>query len=76
MPVEGVLVEVVSCDALDRSCTPVQAATTDPNGFYRLSEFPGSEARYLWLSKKGYRADELSVTITTDTRLDLELLRQ
>jgi len=28
------------------------------------------------VSKKGYRADELSVTITTDTRLDIELVRQ
>ena len=56
--------------------TPVQASTTDSNGFYSLSEFPGSQGRYLWVSKKGYRADELSVTITTDTRLDLELQRQ
>jgi hypothetical protein len=73
VPVEGVLVEEVLCNPL---CTnPVQTATTDPNGFYRLSEFPAGQARFLWLSKKGYRADELSVTITTDTRLDLELLR-
>ena len=71
VPVEGVLVEVI-CD-----CTSaVQAATTDATGVYRLSEFLGRQARYLWLSKKGYRADEISVTITTDTRLDIELVRQ
>jgi hypothetical protein len=74
VPVEGVLVEEVSCDP---RCTNFgQTATTDPKGFYRLSEFPASQARFLWLSKKGYRADELSVTITTDTRLDIELVRQ
>ena len=76
VPIEGVLVEVVSCDAHDRACAPVQSATTDPNGSYRLPEFPASQARWVWLSKNGYRADELSVTITTDTRLDVDLARQ
>ena len=74
VPVEGVLVEEVECN---RQCAiAAQAATTDSKGFYRLSEFPASQARYLWVSKKGYRADEISLTIATDTRLDIELVRQ
>ena len=56
--------------------SPVKTATTDATGLYRLSEFPAGQARYLWLSKKGYRADEISVTIAADTRLDIELVRR
>jgi hypothetical protein len=75
--VEGVLVEDVSCDPLHISCADVvQTATTDLNGFYRLSGLSGSQVHFLWLSKEGYRADEQSATFATDTRLDIELVRQ
>ena len=77
LPVEGALVEDVSCDPLHTSCSNVvQTATTDLNGFYRLSGLSGSQVHFLWLSKEGYRAGEQFATFVTDTRLDIELVRQ
>jgi hypothetical protein len=77
VPVEGVLVEDVSCDPPHSSCSNVaQTATTDLNGFYRLSGLPTSQVHYLWLSKQGYRAGEEAATFSADTGLDIELVRQ
>jgi hypothetical protein len=74
VPVAGVLVEEVLCDA---ACAkPSQTVTTDANGSYRMSEFPARQARWVWLSKKGYKADEFLVTVTEDTRLDIDLVKQ
>ena len=85
VPVEGVLVEELSCDAGYHVCSQVvHTAMTDLNGSYFLAGLSASQTHFLWVSKKGYRAEASpncegcfrSVTIDADTRLDIELVRQ
>jgi len=85
VPVEGATVEELACDAGYNVCSHVShTATTDLNGFYRLSELSTNQTHFLWVFKTGYRADELphcegcfgSVTITADTKLDIDVVRQ
>jgi hypothetical protein len=88
VPIEGVLVEEWSCDVAHGGCTINRTVTaqTDANGYYSLPGlYPGKD-NFLWLTKPGFRIDvqtspgcELcyrSVTITSDTRLDIELARE
>lgn len=62
-PVEGVLIEEMSCHAddsgYDRGCRTYifEKATTDKNGFYSLAGLYSGKNNYVWVSKAGYQAD-------------------
>ena len=87
VPIDGVRVFEQPCDTIYHRCDGdlAQWATTDTNGFYRLS-LSGGQTHFFWVSKDGYRHDEQvaptcdgcfrSLTIGADTRLDIELVRQ
>jgi hypothetical protein len=83
--VEGVIVEVMTCDALHPGCdvNRIVATKTDANGYYSLPELHRGASNFLWLTKAGFRIDVQlapgcdlcyrSLTIDGDTRLDIEL---
>lgn len=66
VPVEGVHVEW--SDLHDVSMT-------DTNGFYSFSGVPAG-LNSLWVNKAGYQAGTRQVTITGDTRFDIQLVRR
>ena len=64
-PVQGVRVEASS----------FRVATTDTNGFYSMSGlYAGSSS--VRVSKEGYETDTRTVTISADTRLDIQIVRR
>jgi hypothetical protein len=66
MPIEGVQVE-----EYDRH----QFATTDANGFYRISG--GSAGRIgVGFEKEGYQSNRSTVTVNGDTRFDIQAIRR
>jgi hypothetical protein len=68
VPLDGVLV-------YRAMTTGYQKAVTDANGFYRiLGMYDGTSSVYV--SKEGYQSETRRVTITGDTRFDLQLVRE
>ena len=66
VPVEGIQVE-----EYDRH----QFATTDANGFYRLSGVsPGSIG--VGFEREGYQSSRSTVTVNGDTRFDIQAIRR
>ena len=88
IPIEGVIVEEMTCDALNPGCgiNRIVATKTDANGYYSLPGLNVGKNNFLWLTKPGFRIDVQiapgcdfcyrSLTIDTDTRLDIELSRE
>lgn len=68
IPVKGVLVQ----EAVSRQAG--QAVSTDQNGFYTLTGLPARNT-IISVSKWGYDAFTREVTISADTRLDLNIVR-
>ena len=67
VPVEGA---IVSHLAIGRS------ATTDRNGGYVIADVPGSILTTIVVTKDGYQNTSRSVSVSGDTRLDLQLVRR
>jgi hypothetical protein len=88
VPIEGVIVEELTCDAVRPGCSVNRtvATRTDANGYYSLPGLYVGSDNFLWLTKPGFRIDVQlspgcdfcyrSVTIAGDTRLDIELARE
>lgn len=88
VPIEGVNVEELTCDAVRPGCSinRVVSTKTDANGYYSLAGLYAGRDNFLWLTKPGFRIDVQlspgcdfcyrSVTIDGDTRLDIELARE
>jgi hypothetical protein len=80
--VEDVLIQGSFCD--NGYCWDDQLATTDRNGFYSATMYAGPNI--LWVSKEGYHTDpptlpdcdfcNIAVTVSGDTRLDIQLVRR
>ena len=66
MPIEGVQVE-----EYDRH----QFATTDANGFYRISGVSAGRIG-VGFEKEGYQSSRSTVTVNGDTRFDIEAIRR
>jgi|SoiMethySBSTD1v2_1073268.scaffolds.fasta_scaffold02798_9 hypothetical protein len=87
--VEGVTIEQMSCDRVNcGGDTIVQTVLTGSDGAYRFGGLYEGALNFVWISKEGYvptgpAADRFTcegcdriVTITGDTRLDIELVRR
>jgi Carboxypeptidase regulatory-like domain len=66
MPIEGVQVE-----EYDRH----QFATTDANGFYRISGVSAGRIG-VGFDKEGYQSSRTTVTVNGDTRFDFQAIRR
>jgi Carboxypeptidase regulatory-like domain len=66
MPIEGVQVE-----EYDRH----QFATTDANGFYRISGVSAGRIG-VGFEKEGYQSSRSTVTVNGDTRFDIQAIRR
>ena len=88
IPVEGVLVEAMSCHTTSYGCSTylIQSVTTDQSGAYKFSELYFGSNNFVWITKDGYEPVGMPrvptcdycnriLTIEGDTQLDIELAR-
>lgn len=88
-PLEGVVVQALTCDPDVRNCTSAasEMTTTDQYGQYLLAGLvPGVNNNFLWVNKAGYESQTpgpvgcdgctQSVSISGDTHLDIALVRR
>jgi hypothetical protein len=64
-PVEGVVVQA----------SQTKPVTTDANGFYNIPGLDAAARMTVTTRKAGYASGETNVTISGDTRLDIQLVR-
>lgn len=85
-PIEGILIELFSCDFGCRHYEDT-IATTDKNGFYSLPVRYAGKDNALWVVSSEYRAEDEPpaslcdgcsriLTITGDTQLDIRVARR
>ncbi len=86
VPVEGVLVEEMTCQVAGCSNYILQKATTDKAGAYHIAGLYPGALNFVWITKDGYEpvgmppvptCDNCNsiVTMIGDTELDIELAR-
>lgn len=89
VPVEGVEVAVMSCNAVSKGClyNASQTVKTDKTGSYRFQGLYAGKNNFLWITKQGYdvvglppiaTCDHCNTTVTLDgdTQFDVQLVRR
>lgn len=89
VPVVGVQVDVMSCNAVSTGClyNVFVRTTTDGNGYFSLPGLYGGKNNFVWVYKEGYEpvgmppigtCDHCNqvLTLSADTRFDVEVARR
>ena len=89
VPVQGVLLAEMSCNAVSRGClyNLLQNATTDNEGQYRFTGLYAGSNNFVWVTKEGYDVVDAPPTpscdncnaivpLSGDTRVDFHIVRR